>query len=632
MTAAPYWQIEAAELDWQPQPDGGEVPVSRRFGDVYFSRENGLAETRHVFLQGNDLPQRLAQLSPRQRFVVGETGFGTGLNLLALWQLWQQVRPDNDSQLHFVSLECFPLRRDDLSRALAQWPELSALSDLLLAQYPPPLAGVHRLIFADERLTVDLCWGEARQVLADWQTPRPAGCPSLQVSAWFLDGFAPSCNPELWQQSIVAPMVQLSGPGTTFASFSVAGVIKRSLREQGITVTRPAGFGRKREMLKAWWPDPIPETAPGMERDSSAPRLRVAVIGAGIAGLSCADSLARRGHQVFLFDKAQPLSGASGNPRALLVPKLTPLAQVSHHLPTTGWLATLRWWRYRAPQVVSHQGARLLDSRSQPLDPARLAQYPAEVVQLTPDHPQGSASALLHEGALLDPTQLAAQVLQSPQITQIQADITAIQSDCHHTRATSLWRVESAGQVWEDFDQVMVCASLGSRVLCPALPFLRPIRGQVSWMSVPQVPAQLLCYGGYAGAVDAHTLLVGASFVRDDTDTAVRREDHEHNLQRLAQSAPDWAQQLPAMDTWQGRASIRAQTRNYLPILQPLPLTPAGSAWVLTGLGSKGYSYAPVCAEALCALLLGEPLPLPAAVLTQLQGGKPASHWLPESS
>ena len=249
-----FQPIQTAELDWQ-LVDGIDVPISKQFGDVYFSKDNGLLETRHVFLQGNDLPTRLAALNDFEYFCVGETGFGTGLNILALWQLWQQVRPNNHSHLHAISVEKFPLRKADLIRALAAWPELSHLSEQLIQQYPAAIAGCHRLNFPDERFSLDLWLGDAQEVF-------PAIAKTTPVNAWFLDGFAPSCNPDMWQETVLNPIVALSDYGTTFASFSVAGVLKRGLKQHGIQITRPRGFGHKREMLKAVWQAPdMPQTS-----------------------------------------------------------------------------------------------------------------------------------------------------------------------------------------------------------------------------------------------------------------------------------------------------------------------------------------------------------------------------------
>ncbi len=148
-------KLQTAELDWE-LVDGIEVPISKQFGDVYFSKDNGLLETRHVFLNGNDLSERLSQLKDFEYFCVGETGFGTGLNILTLWQLWQQIRPNNHSHLHAISVEKFPLSKADLIRALNVWPELKPLADKLIQQYPLPIAGCHRLSFPEERFSIDL--------------------------------------------------------------------------------------------------------------------------------------------------------------------------------------------------------------------------------------------------------------------------------------------------------------------------------------------------------------------------------------------------------------------------------------------------------------------------------------------
>ena len=295
--------ITCAELEWQ-QVDGVDIPVSKQFGDVYFSKANGLLETRHVFLNGNDLSERLAQLADSEQFIVGETGFGTGLNFLALWQLWQNVRPNNNSRLHFISVEKYPLSKADLARALATWDELAPLSKRLLESYPFALAGCHRLSFDDERISLDVWFGDASECFPLIQNNHP-------INAWFLDGFAPSCNPELWQEQIFKHIMRLSAQGTTFASFSVAGVLKRALQSYGVEITRSKGFGHKREMLKAIWKNTDDQIQNDLKKHNQPntqeqnhqkhtiqkhySQKKTAIIGAGIAGLTTAWTLAQRG-------------------------------------------------------------------------------------------------------------------------------------------------------------------------------------------------------------------------------------------------------------------------------------------------------------------------------------------------
>lgn len=612
--------IQTAELDWHTGVYG-DVPISRQFGDVYFSRTDGLAETDHVFLQGNDLPQRLAALGAYKYFVVGETGFGTGLNFLALWQLWRQVRPDNHSHLHMLTVEKYPLTLADLRRALASWPQLAELSAQLLAQYPPPLSGVHRLIFAEERLSLDIWLGDAADCLPKIQSE----CP---VQAWFLDGFAPACNPELWQAQVIDQIVRLSAVGTTFASFSVAQVVRQGLAAHGISVTRPKGFKYRREMLKAHWP-PSESATPTASTNSTEQLLPIAVIGAGIAGLSCAYALARRGYAVQIFDQSKPLAGASGNPRALLMPKLTPLSHVSEHLHTLGWLSTLRWWSVwqQERRVLEPTGGLSLNTAKHQIDFNKLANYPTEIAQAysTAESSQTSDTALttdalwIEHAALLNPAALANIVLAHPLINLHTENVTQLQPQ--HAG----WQLGSAnGDLDSIFQHVIVCTALASQQLCPSLPHLNPIRGQLSWCAAPAgSPSVPLSYGGYCaqfGQNGQPQLLFGASFIRQDDQTDLRIDDHQHNAALLADVLPDLAAALPDSVTWQGRASIRAQMRDYLPLVGAVP--EQDGVWVLAGLGSKGFAFAPLCAELLAAQMFGEVWPVSAALGHKLRASR----------
>lgn len=218
-------QDQTAELEWR---DGG-VPVSTRFDDPYFSLENGLAETRHVFLAGNDLPGRFAD-----GFHVAELGFGTGLNLLATWAAWRQSGASGT--LHFTSFEAFPMAVEDMAAALAAFPEVAELVPALLEALrgPPPYD------LGDLRLT--LVVGDAREALPRWEG---------RADAWFLDGFSPAKNPELWSAELMAEVARHTVPGGTAATYTAAGFVRRGLEDAGFTVERVPGYGRKRHMTKA---------------------------------------------------------------------------------------------------------------------------------------------------------------------------------------------------------------------------------------------------------------------------------------------------------------------------------------------------------------------------------------------
>lgn len=612
-----FQPIQTAELDWQ-LVDGIDVPISKQFGDVYFSKDNGLLETRHVFLQGNDLPTRLAALNDFEYFCVGETGFGTGLNILALWQLWQQVRPNNHSHLHAISVEKFPLRKADLIRALAAWPELSHLSEQLIQQYPAAIAGCHRLNFPDERFSLDLWLGDAQEVF-------PAIAKTTPVNAWFLDGFAPSCNPDMWQETVLNPIVALSDYGTTFASFSVAGVLKRGLKQHGIQITRPRGFGHKREMLKAVWqaPDMMPQTADQTEmaqiaatnRNAATKQRHIAIVGAGIAGLSCAWAFAQRGHQVTLYDQTAPLAGGSGNPLALLNPKLCPVHQTADHLMTLAWQYALNHYAvfkaFRPLQI--HQLA--LKHADELLDLA--TQYPPDILtahtaaELIPQSDFASLN-LLQAGAV-SPHQLRDEILAHPLIQFQQAKIEKI------TAAAQQQILHSTDAELGRFDHVIVCAALQSGAFFENYPVLKPIRGQVSWLNNANqaLPlSQAYSYGGYCMQLNAEQLILGATFYPNREDCDVLAEDHVHNYALIHSVFPAYAKNLAPVDTWQGRASVRAQSQDYFPLLGKMH--DDQEIYSLAGLGSKGFLFAPLCSEILAAQVLAEACPIPKNLLQKL--------------
>jgi len=607
-------KLQTAELDWE-LVDGIEVPISKQFGDVYFSKDNGLLETRHVFLNGNDLSERLSQLKDFEYFCVGETGFGTGLNILTLWQLWQQIRPNNHSHLHAISVEKFPLSKADLIRALNVWPELKPLADKLIQQYPLPIAGCHRLSFPEERFSIDLWLGDAQDIF-------PSIPKTQSVNAWFLDGFAPSCNPDMWQENVLNHIVRLSDYGTTFASFSVAGVLKRGLKQHGVQINRPRGFGHKREMLKAIWLAPtktentdsnaIVSDQISLEEIPNKTQRKIAIIGAGIAGLTTAWAFAQRGHQVTVYEQNEPLSGASGNPLALLNPKLCPIEQAHEHLMTLSWQQALKFYSsfkaFRSIQV--HQLA--LKNADELLGLAE--QYPEDVLSTDEITLQSEFPSLnlLHAGAV-SPHQLRDEILKHPNIQLVIAQISAVKEMNSHT------------ELWQDqvhlatTDHTIVCCAKQSAELFEDYPVLKPIRGQVSWVENVEQPLTLdeaYSYGGYCMQLNPSQLILGASFYPNRDDAEVLAEDHVHNYELIHSVFPDYAEKLPFIEKWQGRASVRAQSLDYFPLVGKMKNHE--QTYTFAGLGSKGFLFAPLCSEVLAALVLGELCPIPQTLLNKL--------------
>lgn len=215
-----------ADLEWRD----GRVPVSTRFDDPYFSLENGLNETRHVFLDGNDLPMRF-----RDGFHVAELGFGTGLNLLATLGLWRTS--GQTGVLNFTSFEAFPMAAGDMEASLVAFPELDPLVD----EIRPHLAGIEAGIDLPD-LRFRMIKGDARHTLPGWDG---------RADAWFLDGFSPAKNPELWGAELMHAVGAHTAPGGTAATYTAAGAVRRALGAAGFAVERVPGFGRKRHMTRA---------------------------------------------------------------------------------------------------------------------------------------------------------------------------------------------------------------------------------------------------------------------------------------------------------------------------------------------------------------------------------------------
>ena len=609
--------IQTADLDWQCV-DGIEVPISKQFGDVYFSKDNGLLETRHVFLNGNDLEIRLGALRDFEYFCVGETGFGTGLNILALWQLWQQVRPDNHSHLHVISVEKFPLSKQDLIRALAVWSELKGFSQQLIEQYPLPIAGCHRLNFPEARFSIDLWLGDAHDVF-------PVIAKTHSVNAWFLDGFAPSCNPDMWEANVLNNLIRLSDIGTTFASFSVAGVLKRGLTQHGITISRPRGFGHKREMLKAIWnsPETIAEQSQELQLHNHSrstdhfDQRQIAIIGAGIAGLSCAWGLAQRGHQVTIYEQSAPLSGASGNPLALLNPKLSPIEQSSEHLMTLAWQFALNHYQhFSAFRPIAVQQL----AQKNPDELLNLAfEYPHDLLKAQTaeqlDLQTQFKSLQLTQAGSIYPQQLKDQILEHPLIQLKHASVQSIAK----THTPQLTLVDYQQTTLGSFDHVIVCCAKDSQHFFENFPVLKPIRGQVSWLNNSQHklnPKHAYSYGGYCMQLDDQQLILGASFYPNRDDTEVLAEDHVHNYDLIHSVFPQYAERLAPVDEWHGRASVRAQSLDYFPLLGKVETDK--EIYTFSGLGSKGFLFAPLCSEVLIAMILNEACPVPEALLRKL--------------
>jgi tRNA 5-methylaminomethyl-2-thiouridine biosynthesis bifunctional protein len=554
-------------LEWTE--DG--APRSARFGDVYFAREDGLAETRAVFLDGCGLPDAWRD---RQHFTVAELGFGTGLNIAALLTLWRKTAPP-DGRLHVFTIEAFPIAATDAGRALAAWPELSDAASALTAAWPSAARGFQRLDLPRFNATLDIAIIDVEAALRGW---------TGQADAWFLDGFAPAANPTMWSEAVLSLVAQRSAPGARAATFTVAGSVRRGLSAAGFAVDKRPGHGRKRERLEA--------RLSGSRVQISPPRT-VAIIGAGIAGAALARAFRAQGVQAVVIDAGE--QAASGNPAALVTPGFDASGRAPGRLQAQAFGRALDIYRGETPAAMISEGVLRQAKIERDLD--RFAKVAGQDFFAPGALSMTVGGLFIRDGLVLEP-----QVVLDAWLPGERLEAKVIGLEPHGER----WRLAFAdGQAPLDVDVAIIAAGWGAAELT-SLP-LTPIRGQLSLTASDERPPALV--GGDYLIPTRHGLLFGATHERGSDDTAVLAEDHRRNLAGLARLAPEIAARIDP-ERLEGRSAVRAAT----PDQQPLAGALAPGLFVLGGLGSRGFTTAPVLAEHVCALALGIPSPLPAAL------------------
>jgi tRNA 5-methylaminomethyl-2-thiouridine biosynthesis bifunctional protein len=563
------------------------APRSRLFDDIYFSTADGLAESRAVFLAGCGLPEAWRG---RAGFVVGELGFGSGLNILALLDLWRGTR-DPGARLHVFSVEAFLMPAEDARRALAAWPELADLAAQLLAQWPRRARGFHRITFEGLDAVIDLAVLEVGEALGAW-----AG----SADAWFLDGFSPAKNPAMWRQEVLDLIAARSAPGARAATFTVAGAVRRGLTAAGFAVEKRPGFGRKSERLEARLPAGGPP--------AGAPAPRIAVIGAGIAGAALRRAFRAMGADPLVIEAEGPGAGASGNAAALVMPRLDagggPVAQLyAQSLERAADLYD------PCPGAVIAGGAVQLETGPKDkgrfdriaedglFEPGAMARLAAGEVEARLGEPAGAGLAI-RDARVVEPARILGDWLAGASI--LKASVERIEASADG------WRLLDAGgaQVARA-DIVVIAAGAGAARLAPGLP-LSAVRGQVSLAEPFAVPKAVIGEG-YVIPTGAG-LLFGATHDRGDTGSEPRPADHQRNLDQLARARPGLAAELRVRPL-EARASLRAVTPDFLPLAGAVPGAPG--LYILSGLGSRGFCAAPLLAEHVAALALGFPSPLP---------------------
>ncbi|WP_300316919.1 bifunctional tRNA (5-methylaminomethyl-2-thiouridine)(34)-methyltransferase MnmD/FAD-dependent 5-carboxymethylaminomethyl-2-thiouridine(34) oxidoreductase MnmC [Idiomarina sp.] len=590
------------------------VPVSTTFDDIYFSIESGVDESQYVFLKHNGLPERWQDLTHQQCFTIAETGFGTGLNFLLTWQQFLEHAPAN-GRLHFISFEKFPLTKEQLQQAYALLPDVKKVSSVFLEHYPSPEAGCHRLTFAEGRVTLDLWIGDVNELFPQWQPQA-----KHKVDAWFLDGFAPSKNPDMWQRQLFETMAITAHEGTTYATFTAAGVVRRGLNDAGFAVHKVPGYGRKREMVCGQYQGQVvkPET------QSTDPQVdSVVIIGGGISAACCAVSLHKRGVTTKVI-APNLADGASGNPQGAVYPLLhaehTPLSRFYWQAFSTA----LNTYRQYVPEHWQASGVlqpAFNEQREQRFQKVASDLYNETTVRyLNAEETNKAAGIAIDTPALFYPQAgwLKPEPVVKSLFRQAGSDVLNRKVQSISRTTDGDWRVSLSNGESIQAKRVVLATGHNFNELLPAkvepLP-IKPVRGQITQVKTTKSLAPLkmvLCYKGYLVPESEGIHCLGATFNRGETDLTTRLEDNEENLKQLNDNAKQpWAKEL---DVHTQRASVRATTPDHQPVVGQL----CSGLYGITGLGSRGFTAAPLLGEILAGLISNDTLPLTDDALARL--------------
>ncbi len=592
-------------------------PRSEDADDIFFAGD-GLAETRAVFIAGCGLPEGWDGC---EHYTVGELGFGSGLNILALWDMWRRHRPSPQARLSVLSFEHSPMTAEEAARVHAPYPEIAGLSQTLTAKWPERARGVQRIELGDGvalTLAIDDALTALRQTRAS-------------VDAWFLDGFAPSKNPDMWSAEVFAELVRLSAPNARLATYTVAGVVRRGLAAAGFDVRRLPGHGGKRERLEASIARPVsPDTSrdpepnadtpepvaldPGVRRDERDRLVRtVIVVGAGVAGATAAGAFRRRGASVTVIDAGMaPGAGASGNPVALVAPRLDAADTPAGRGLLEAWLLARRLYGSLGEDCVQAVDAvRLPDGESEGARFAKLLGDPPLEETLVRPLDVGRHEAGLVTPAFAVRTASALERLLEGCETRFGVRVAGFED----AQASAVCVLDTGERLTADL--VVICA--GDQL--PALgaiesPAIEGRLGQLEFAALGNQRPSAVADGGYA-LTSFGQLVFGATFERaPEGEPPVTGAARAHNLDILNRLRPDID---PSALELGSRAAIRATTQDRLPFAGP-PLAQVAPACIrlIGGLGSRGWLWAPLLAEIVASEVHGEPGPCEASILDAL--------------
>lgn len=561
-------------LNWRDQN-----PLSEEYDDIYYSTEDGFSETTHVFINGNSLINRWKNLT--SSFSIAETGFGTGLNFLTTWYYWSQYlskNSDTNPWLHYVSIEKCPVHPEDIKKSYSKWDHLISFGNELLKKYPPAVPGFHYLKFPEFRLSLTLIWDDAHLALQNLKS---------KFNAWYLDGFNPNKNPELWNQEIIDLISFKTHSQGTLSTFTVARDIKNHLTKSGFSIEKKPGFGKKREMLTAKLNQEKTEEDKkpwfSYNQLNFSKEKKAIIIGSGLAGCHTTYALSQRNWEISLIDQENRIaSHGSGNDIGILFPYLSSEWDYKTQFYLQSYLYQLSFLNDFDPDQKFHQSCGMIWLPRKARDLVRFKKIKENLSlpeNILTDFNKENSQNLCH-------TQLNQDGLYFPQGTWVKPK-KLCQKLLDSTKSLKLFlnkkveKVSYKNNQWLVFDQnsnlidqaptLILCQGFDNNLLFD-YPFMK-VRGQIS--STPKINqlkslSKLLCYGGYTTPLIDHHHHMGATFQINEKTNQILEDDHFQNIETLNYYLENKFD-MNQIQNLSGRVSFRNVTYDRFPVIGSVP-------------------------------------------------------------
>ena len=644
------------------------TPVSDKFDDVYFSNQDGLAETHYVFLEGNQLWERWVNYQ-EAHFVIAETGFGTGLNFFAVTTLFREFRqkhPDSPlKRLYFTSFEKYPLPLDALQQAHLAYPQFSHLAQHLQQYWLNPIQGCYRFHF--DETTLDLWFGDVAENL-----PQLGDYMNSKIDAWFLDGFAPSKNPDMWNEQLYQQMFRFTKPQGTFATFTAASAVRKGLENAGFNIKKRKGFGKKRECLSGQKTHEklTALSAPWFHsQPANLNKQDIAIIGGGIASLCTAISLVKRGAKITIYCEAEQTAlNASGNKQGAFYPQLSDDNErnIRFYIYAFAYGHQFLQWAIQQQIKFEHEfcGVALCaynEKAESKLNKIAELNLPSDLYQSLNQTELSEKVGLslpfgggfIPQGAWLAPRQLVQHAFAFLEKKGVQ--IKTLQKITALSQTENGWQITTAEN--KTFCHEVVVLANGHKLTefeqTQKLP-LYPVRGQVSQIPTSENLLKLktvLCYDGYLTPADQAKVshCIGASHVRDNATREFSLTEQQENQQKIQQNIPEeWTKEVDTSGNL-ARIGVRCSVRDLTPMMGAVPHFSAQQTqyqnlfnlrrrkqpikqaenypnlYLIGALGSRGLTSAPFLGETLASLIYAEPLPMSEDLIHNLM---PNRSWV----